>query len=66
MDIVRRKTWPETSWPFLSLGLTRNEPAALNKFGCVCEEMVARARHRSLDTETCSPEGIVAMHSPPE
>lgn len=71
---MRRKTWPERSWPFLNLGLMLSNSripeelndAAVNNFGCVWGVSVARVKHKSLGTVTCSPEGMLAMHSPPE
>lgn len=75
-DMVRRKTWPETSCPFLRRGSTgnlssgvHNEDSAndpINKNGCVSCEMAVRVRQYSYGTVNTAPDWRVAVHSPPE
>ena len=74
MDIVRRKTCPDRSCPFLNLGrmlrvfLTSGElnTVPLKNIGWVSGVNVDLVKHNSCGTERLSPEGRYAMHSPPE
>jgi hypothetical protein len=74
MDIVRRKTCPDRSCPFLSLGrmlsvfLTSGElkRVPLKNIGWESGVNVDLVKHNSWGTERLSPEGRYAMHSPPE
>jgi len=74
MDIVRRKTCPDKSCPFLNLGRTLSffptseevNTVPLKNIGCVSGVNVDLVKQNSCGTERLSPEGRYAIHSPPE
>ena len=74
MDIVRRKTCPDRSCPFLKRGLTLSVSLTSGELnmdaskivGCVSGVKVDFEKQNWRGTVRGSPDGRYAMHSPPE
>lgn len=75
MEVVRRKTWPDRSWPFLNLGRTARvflisgeaKMTASKNSGCESGVSVDFEKQSSWGTVRASPEAErYATHSPPE